>query len=334
MSPSFGVHYDFRNPAPWRRRWADCYAQALEQIAWVDANPAFGSVVVSEHHLLDDGYLPSTMAMAAAVAVRTSHVNIGTNILPLPLHNAIRVAEDALVVDALSDGRFRLGLGNGYRPEEFVGLGTSTQHRAARMNEGLAILRGAFSGKPFAHSGVHWSFPELTVSPTPDRPGGPPIWLGGTAPAAIERAATRADGFFAATNEEVVAYLDACERLGVPEDRRRTCRTLVAVVTDDPERALAELGAHAVYIINNYIEWGYLKLPPFTDARAVSEMGLVPFVDANGAKALIEEAHDLGVQEILVPGFLPGESAATATPRLDYLAREVIPAFVSAPTAA
>jgi alkanesulfonate monooxygenase SsuD/methylene tetrahydromethanopterin reductase-like flavin-dependent oxidoreductase (luciferase family) len=115
MSLTFGVHYDFRNPAQWRQRWADCYAQALEQIEWVDDNTAFNSVFVSEHHLLDDGYMPSTMAMAAAVAARTSRVGIGTNILPLPLQEVPMTAPHEPRRRSLGDAASHPILVNGNR---------------------------------------------------------------------------------------------------------------------------------------------------------------------------------------------------------------------------
>jgi alkanesulfonate monooxygenase SsuD/methylene tetrahydromethanopterin reductase-like flavin-dependent oxidoreductase (luciferase family) len=325
-SLSFGVFYDFRNPLQFRQNWTERYRQLLEQIDWVDGSSSFESVSVSEHHFVDDGYTPSVLALAAVMAARTSRVGIATNILQLPLHHPLRVAEDALTVDVLSGGRFRLGVANGYREQEFAGFGTTPRHRKARMEEALTILRGAFSNEPFSFDGNHWSFPELTVSPPPTD-GGPEIWMGGTAPAALDRAARLGDGFFASTNEEVVGYLEACERNGVPPDRRRTCRTAWAMVDEDPERALSELGEHMLYQVNQYIDYGFLKMPPFDDPHVLVEMGFYTFVDAAGAIDFFREAADAGVQEIHLFGVLPGEAIESGTRRLQYVADKVIPTF-------
>jgi alkanesulfonate monooxygenase SsuD/methylene tetrahydromethanopterin reductase-like flavin-dependent oxidoreductase (luciferase family) len=324
---SFGVFYDFRNPAQFRQDWTERYHQTLEQIDWVEHTPAFGSVSLSEHHFVDDGYLPSVLAMACVVAARTQRLGIATNILQLPLHHPLRVAEDALVADVLSGGRLRLGVANGYREQEFAGFGTSTRDRRTRMEEAIAILRGAFGNEPFAFDGTHWSFPELTVSPPPTGPGGPQIWMGGTAAAALDRAARLGDGFLASTNDEVVGYLEACERNGVPADQRRTCRTAWAVVDEDPERALRDLGPYMLHQVNEYIEYGFLEVPRFEDPQVLVDQGFYTFVDAPGAIAYFGEAADAGVQEIHLFGVLPGEPVESGTRRLAYVAERVAPAF-------
>jgi alkanesulfonate monooxygenase SsuD/methylene tetrahydromethanopterin reductase-like flavin-dependent oxidoreductase (luciferase family) len=324
---TFGVFYDFRNPADFRRDWTSLYHQTLEQIDWVDETPAFKSVSLSEHHFVDDGYLPSVLAMACVIASRTQRVGIGTNILQLPLHQPLRVAEDALVADVLSGGRFRLGVANGYREQEFAGFGTSPHHRKARMEEAVAILRRAFANETFSFNGKHWSFPELRVSPPSPRPAGPEIWIGGTHPAALDRAARLGDGFLASTNDEVVGYLKACVRNGVPHERRRTCRTAWAVVDEDPDRALRELGPHMLHQVNEYIEYGFLKMPRFEDPQVLVEMGFYVFVDAAGAIEYFDAAAAAGVQEIHLFGVLPGEPVESGTRRLKYVAEHVVPAF-------
>jgi alkanesulfonate monooxygenase SsuD/methylene tetrahydromethanopterin reductase-like flavin-dependent oxidoreductase (luciferase family) len=324
---SFGVFYDFRNPAQFRQDWTERYRQTLAQIDWVERTPAFAGVSLSEHHFVDDAYLPSVLAMACAVAARTERVGIATNILQLPLHHPLRVAEDSLVADVLSGGRFRLGVANGYREQEFAGFGTSTRDRRTRMEEAIAVLRGAFSDEPFSFDGEHWSFPELKVSPPPVKPGGPQIWMGGTHAAALDRAARLGDGFMASTNDEVVGYLEACERNGVPVDQRRTMRTAWAVVDPDPERALHDLGPFMLHQVNEYIEYGFLKVPRFEDPQVLVDQGFYTFVDAAGAIAYFGEAAEAGVQEIHLFGLVPGEPVESGTKRLAYVAEHVAPAL-------
>lgn len=323
----FGVFYDFRNPRQWRRPWQERYRENLEQIDWVESSTPYHSVSLSEHHFVDDGYLPSVLLMAAVVATRTSRVDLVTNILELPLHHPLRVAEDALIADLLSDGRLRLGVAIGYRELEFAGFGTSTKHRKGRMEESMAILRGAFSGEPFSHDGRHYSFPELAVTPGPIREGGPPIWLGGTVPAALERAARLGDGFLASTDDEIVGFLEACERVGTPPEKRRTCRSGWLVVTEDPEKSLAELGPHMLYQTNQYIDYGFLKVPPYEDPQVLIDQGFYAFVDADGAIASLTESASKGCQEIHLFGMIPGEPVENSTARLQYVADKVIPAF-------
>ena len=140
-----------------------------------------------------DAYLPSLMPMCAAIAARTSRVEIGTGLLLAPLHDPLRLAEDTAVVDLLSGGRLILGLGVGWREEEFEALGVQMAARGARMERAIEVLRGAWSGELVdAPSGA-----RVAVTPQPSRADGPPIWVGGFAERAIRRAGRLADGFMA-----------------------------------------------------------------------------------------------------------------------------------------
>jgi alkanesulfonate monooxygenase SsuD/methylene tetrahydromethanopterin reductase-like flavin-dependent oxidoreductase (luciferase family) len=321
---AFGVFYDYRNPKPWRQPWRERYRQLLDQARWVDADLPYESISLSEHHFLDDGYSPGVMAIAAALAVSTNRVRVGTNIMQLPLHHPLRVAEDALTVDALSAGRFRLGVANGYRGPEFEALGTSLRHRRARMEESMQVLRKAFAGEPVAHDGVHFQIPEVNVTPYPDEPGKPEIWMGGNSAPAIDRAARLGDGFLTDNHPDTLRYLEACERQGVTESRRNVCRVLWALIAEDPDAALAQLGEHIVYQINGFIDWGYLDMPYFDDAREIVAQGLYPIIDAAEARDVLREAIADGVREFEFFAVVPGEDVDSSSARLEYIADKVV----------
>jgi alkanesulfonate monooxygenase SsuD/methylene tetrahydromethanopterin reductase-like flavin-dependent oxidoreductase (luciferase family) len=325
----FGVFYDFRNPRQFRQDWTERYRQTFEQMDWVDRESRFDEVSVSEHHFDEDGDTPSVLPLATAIAARTERVGIATNIVQMPLHHPLNVAEDALTIDALSGGRFRLGLGIGYREEEFAGFGTTLRKRASRMEESIAILRRAFAGEPFSHEGKNWSFPELKVTPLPVREGGPPIWIGGSAKLALERAARLADGYLGSTDELVSEYLELCEEFCVPAAERRTQRVPWTVVAEDPERALRDLGPYMLHQVNLYIEWGltFLGDKPFTDAQELLDAGLYTMFDAAGAIDYFRRSAEAGVQEIQLFAQAPGEPIATGFERLRYVSDHVIPAF-------
>jgi len=169
----------------------DLYADAVELAVFAE-ELGFDSVWTSEHHFVDDGYAPSLLPLCAAVAARTSRVEIGTGLLLIPLHDPIRVAEDAVAVDLLSRGRLILGLGLGWRPEEFDGFGVGLGDRVPRLERAVEVLRGAWAGEPVAAEGS-----DVIVTPRPARAGGPPIWIGAWAERAVRRAGRIADGFIA-----------------------------------------------------------------------------------------------------------------------------------------
>jgi len=171
----------------------ELYADAVE-VAVLAERLGFDSVWVTEHHFVDDGYLPSLLPLAAAIAARTSRVRIGTALLLAPLHDPIRLAEDAAVVDLISAGRLTLGLGLGWREEEFEGLHIPIRSRRRRLEDAIAILRQAWG--PGLVTGTPSSpYPGISVTPKPAREGGPPIWIGGFAEPAVRRAGAMADGF-------------------------------------------------------------------------------------------------------------------------------------------
>jgi alkanesulfonate monooxygenase SsuD/methylene tetrahydromethanopterin reductase-like flavin-dependent oxidoreductase (luciferase family) len=170
---------------------AELYADALD-LAVEAERLGFDSVWTSEHHFVDDGYLPSVLPLAAAIAAGTERITIGTGLLLAPLHEPIRVAEDAAVVDLISNGRLILGIGLGWREEEFEGLHVPIGERVSRLEDSVAVYRQAWRGGLVA-GGEHLRYPNVPVRPVPARPGGPPLWVGGFAePAGWATASWRA----------------------------------------------------------------------------------------------------------------------------------------------
>ncbi len=163
------------------------------------------SVWVSEHHFHEARFVGSVAAYAAAMVQATSRLTIGFGLALAPLHDPIRLAEDAAFLDALSSGRFAVGLGLGYRDIEFEGFGGNRSQRVGRTIELIEICRQAWSGRPVDVDGCHYQRHGLAVSPLPHRSEGPPIMLGGHHANAIDRAAALADRFCmdAGTDSEV-----------------------------------------------------------------------------------------------------------------------------------
>jgi alkanesulfonate monooxygenase SsuD/methylene tetrahydromethanopterin reductase-like flavin-dependent oxidoreductase (luciferase family) len=130
-----------------RRSTVELYQEGIE-LAEEAARLGFDSVWASEHHFFDDGYLPSVLPMCAAIAARTTRTTVGTDVLLGPLHQPIRLAEDAAVVDLLSGGRLELGLGSGTDPSVFSALGYDPERRRELMGDGLATVLGSLRGEP------------------------------------------------------------------------------------------------------------------------------------------------------------------------------------------
>lgn len=127
---------------------AERYRLAAEQIAFAEAR-GYDAAWVAQHHFHEhEGGLPSPFVFLAHAAARTSRIRLGTGIVTLPLELPVRVAEDAIVLDLLTNNRLELGVGNGGNPAAFAGFELDNANRAGIYLANLAKLKTALRGEP------------------------------------------------------------------------------------------------------------------------------------------------------------------------------------------
>lgn len=327
-SVNYGLWYDFRNPAPWREDFEQFYAGRLDQIAAAEGL-GFDSAWLTEHHFCDDGYTPSPLVIAAAIAARTRKLHIGTNLMLLPLHDPVRMAEDCATVSLLSGGRFDLGVGIGYRQLEFDQFGRQLSHRPSLVEEGIEVIRRSWSGKPVNFSGKRFTVGDLSVTPAPVH--APKILLGGMAPPAIDRAARIADGFLCTGGLGIDNYCEALLNQGKTLEQGNVVLGCWAIIAEDPEAEARRIGEHILYQTNEYIKWGAFGPPEnavlFDDVFTAIKNGLYELWDADMAVANLSKlVRDYPmISDIHFWAQFPGEPLESGNSRLRYIAEKVLP---------
>ena len=343
-----GVLYGFRNPAGSGLSFPAMYARVLRQIELVD-QLGFDHVWITEHHFVDDGYMPSPLVMSGAIAARTSTVAIGQDVMLLPFTNPVRLAEDLVVLDNLSNGRMMLGAGMGYVPSEFAAMGIARSERAQRMDETLEIVRRAFTEDEFDFHGTHFQLQRVRVRPRPAQPGGPPMWVAAMGEPGARRAA-RFDAHLLPQGDRR-AVLDpwrtALADRGRDASDYRIGVARPLVVNDDPAAAAASSNGVALAKVaaggsvpfesmRVYESW-LRELSPSDRMKTQLIEGnhdgtLIP-QDAfiGSAEACITEAlrmnDEYGITDIIVPGYTGSQPAEVVDANLVRLANEVLPAL-------
>ena len=303
------------------------YRTGLEFAAMAD-ELGFDHCMLSEHHGAADGYLPSPLVYGAAVAACTRRMRLRISALILPLHEPLRIAEDAAVLDRIAEGRLDLVLVAGFLPQEFALFGRDLRTRGRALEEGIAVLRQAWRGQPFGYAGR-----TVEITPRPWQPAGPPLLLGGATALAARRAARVGDGFVPGIMGLWDTYAASCREFGKDAGPEPVFGPLAIFVSDDPETTWNRIAPHALHETNCYARWyreGGIPGPygHVDSAEALRATGLYQVLTP---AQCIELAHALGPRgQLYVHPLLAGIDADIGRETLRLLAEQVLPALRAA----
>ena len=177
------------------------------------------------------------------VAATTSRIGLGTSVLNLPWYNPLLLARRLTALDVLSGGRLVCGIGSGWSKDEHITAGSDWHTRGARSDEGIAVLRAAWTADPVEHAGPHYTVPRSYVSLKPVQTPHPPLVWGGWGPAAKRRAALVCDGWHPAGLSVADLGPQIAEVRAIAEAAGRDPGTLRFVAKNGLELGDAPLGA-------------------------------------------------------------------------------------------
>lgn len=303
---------------------------SVHDLAMTIDEGGFESLWVGEHHVTPDDQYLQNVPVLAALASETENVTVGAGAFLLPLHNPVHVAELAATIDVMSNGRFQMACGLGYRDEEFDVFGVEKADRVGRLEEGIELIRRLWTEDAVTYDGEHFSVSDVTINPKPTQSPHPPLLVAGYVDAAAKRAARVGNSWMygnLADKTELERQFAVYEDAVSDASREAECFTppvlREAFVLPDEEEAFDTVRPYLERKFESYAGWG-LDGVDFSDFREASEDR---FLIGSPETVLtdLEEYANLDVEHVVLRVQYPGMDAAVAKECLETISDEVIP---------
>lgn len=316
-------------PKELSRSLGQFYQELLKQIVSAESL-GFDSFWVAEHHFHEYGAIPRPALWLAAAAQRTRTITLGSAVVNLTLDHPLRIAEDFIMLDMLSQGRVSLGVGSGYLQHEFDGFNLTLENKRARFDESLAIFKKAWSGKPFSHEGAFWQVQDLALNVQPVQKEAPFyiavlrneaahfVGLQGHSMMMIPYATTEA---FSELSDTVTAFKKAYASTGKDPERVRIPFGLHVFCAETREEAY-RIGREAM---DRYVRTRlYAKQRTF---ETLVEKDLIAFGTPEDVIRVAKRYQETGLTDFLAITNFGGLSHEHVISSMELLSKEVLPAF-------
>jgi alkanesulfonate monooxygenase SsuD/methylene tetrahydromethanopterin reductase-like flavin-dependent oxidoreductase (luciferase family) len=312
---------------------------------WLDFNVeaerlGFHSSFIVEHHFTGWNQSSATLTMLACLAMRTTHLRVGTAVCVLPWHNPALLAEQVTTLDVMSKGRFDFGIGKGYRHNEFAGFNMPQEEAEPRFEEATQFLQQAFTSRErFSHHGRFYNYDNVVAEPPPYQQPHPPFWVGAGNPVTIARAASRGFNLILdqyaspqVLGERIAMYRKAREDAGLRFDPMQVVAARQLYIAKDKADADAALKRQAEYTARTV---NVSKTPQGEKAGAQAGAHVLAYAGKAGATeenamygtveqiaAQLEALRDNGVHYVMF-------AVQGGKEQLEKFARELMPAFAT-----
>lgn len=220
----------------------------------------FDGVGVSEHHATDAHQYLLNEPVMAHIADALGDMRLTSALCLLPYHNPLRIAELGATLDVLTNGRFRLGVGIGYRRAEYDAFDVDRSAGPGRLAEGVGVVERLWQEDAVTFTGDHFSFEGATIRPKPLQSPRPPIWVGASNPSSVRRGARIADGFLGGhvpldvASDQIAAF--RAERDRTDRGPGEVALFREAYVADTTAAAAAVAKEPLLRKYDSYTDWG------------------------------------------------------------------------------
>jgi alkanesulfonate monooxygenase SsuD/methylene tetrahydromethanopterin reductase-like flavin-dependent oxidoreductase (luciferase family) len=335
----FGYLCDFRNPPAWAKPWHRHYDEMLEFLAWTETI-GFGHVVFAEHHgVVEDGYNPSPLMALMALATKTRTMRLSTGIALAPFYHPVRMAEDAAILDIVSNGRLELAVAVGFRKVEAEAYGFDFKTRGRRVDEMVQIMSRLLRGETLTFEGEFYQLRNCTLAPMGIQ-SPIPLLIGGVTPPAMRRAAQWGDGFLGPI-EHYGTYEKYLSEFGKDPSKMRVgtmgSDDIYIVVSDDPEKTFHEVAPHMYWNYNSYAKMWAAETSDFVgtvradanqqDLEAFKKSGAFRVLTPDEMIAHVRARRELGPFQTYSLMLPPGYPLEKMAEHAQLFADKVLPAF-------
>jgi alkanesulfonate monooxygenase SsuD/methylene tetrahydromethanopterin reductase-like flavin-dependent oxidoreductase (luciferase family) len=328
-----GIYLNSQHPAvddPARR-----FAETVEQVRLI-RRLGFDSIWAGEHHVTPGFHFFPQLALLGRLAAEAEGLWFGTNLILLPLHNPVELAEQAAFLDVITGGKFLFGVGLGYRPEEFAVYRVPLSERVSRLTEGIEIVRRLWTEERVSHTGRHWQLSDVGILPRPLQRPRPPILIGAQVEAAIARAAKISDGFLIVPvptldelARQMATFTSARAAAGLPPTEH-IYRLLEVHVAPDADMALRRIAPYLMEKYASYLSWGLegvtveKNAPPEQQLRGLAVNRFAIGTPAQVVDMLLAQ-HRAGVRHLTMRVSWPGMRQEDILAGIELLGRDVLP---------
>jgi alkanesulfonate monooxygenase SsuD/methylene tetrahydromethanopterin reductase-like flavin-dependent oxidoreductase (luciferase family) len=292
-------------------------------------------VTIGQHYLYGDlRWLQPVPTLARLSAELDPHVTLATTIVQVPLYHPVALAEELATLDILTGGRLAVGVGAGYRSDEFTAFGVDYAQRFRMFDEAVPLMKRLWTEPAVTHAGRFWTLDDARPHIRPWQRPHPPLWIGAMGPHGVRRAARHGDRWVVtpetrrpALKRLLAIYEDERDRLGLPQGRHPLRREIVPGRTTEAAHERFEAMAR-----DRLIAYARRSLHTRDENeiaarfRAVAAEEAFVGTPAECVAQIAALAAEVPVDPVIVRAQWPDMSAGDVVAYLDDLGKEVIPA--------
>ncbi|MGI5242226.1 LLM class flavin-dependent oxidoreductase [Dactylosporangium sp. CA-139066] len=284
------------------------------------------------NHFMANLTTPQPISVVAKLIQHSGDMLVGTSLVILPAFHAVHIAEEFATLDHMANGRLVLGIGAGYRNNEFVAMNIDKPNRFRKMHEQIHVIRSLWSGERVDFDGeFHSVHGEICVKPL--QKDGPPIWIGAGGQVSVRKAAQLGDAWIIPGNSPIPDWHvnamknhdDALAKAGKPKEGREYPMVVNVYVAPSLEQARETVRPNVEREYFNYAEYPQLAFQK--DRFEYMWENLFIVGDPDFAAARIQRLRDMGVNHLIMRPYWLGMDHRKTLESVQLFAREVMPRF-------